>query len=346
MPLQLGPFVDCYDCSCIEDALRDDFTQSVCRLLAQRVGLHCSNPECRAYTSGPQTDPGKAVNVGVAAHITAASLGGPRFDSSLAERERRGAANGIWLCQTCAKLIDSDTPRYTTAILNKWKADAERDARSRIGKTNQTFSKRSVAKAEQELKRNHRVRDELTRAFLKSPEERMALPRGGPQYRKFAEGEFIVHRLDDTAYPKCDDGPGISGWFKLEVFDFYFNGIEGILNIEYVLVSEFTKSWSPLPEDRVKESFPDGFWPVKVFKTGKIPWRNIRHYDLDGDEYYRSPHLYCLYSDNGMPYEGFECYQISENDSYHFPLPSDAHVELEKLLRLDPKAQNSWESLP
>jgi len=325
--------------------LRDDFTQFVCRLLAQRVGLHCSNPECRAATSGPQTDPGRAVNVGVAAHITAASSGGPRFDSALPERERRSAANGIWLCQTCAKLIDSDTPRFTTAVLNKWKADAECDARNRIGKTNQASSKRSIAKAEQELKRNHRVRDELTRAFLKSLEERMALPRGGPQYRKFAESEFIVHRLDDTAYPKSDDSPGISGWFKLEVFDFYFNGIEGILDIEYALVSEFTKSWSTLPEDRAKEPFPTGFWPIKVFKTGRIPWRNIRHYDLGGDEYYPFPHLYCLYADNGMPYEGFEYYQMPESESYLFSLPSDGRVELERLLRLDPKTQNRWECL-
>ena len=320
--------------------MRDDFTQSACRLLAQRVGLLCSNPECRAATSGPQTDPGKAVNVGVAAHITAASSGGPRFDSALSEKERRSAANGIWLCQTCAKLIDSDLPRFTTAVLTKWKTDAECDARNRIGKTNQAFSKRSIAKVEQELKRNHRVRDELTRAFLKSPEELMALPRCGPQYRKFAESEFIVHRLDDITYPRSDDSPGIDGWFKLEVFDFYFNGIEGILNIEYALVSESTKRWSTLPEEQAKDPFPSGFRPIKVLKTGRIPWRNIRHYDLRADEYYPFPHLYCLYADNGMPYEGFEYYQIPESDSYLFSLPSDARVELERLLRLDSKTQN------
>jgi len=32
-----------------------------------RVANRCSNPECRAVTGGPQTDPGKAVNLGVAA---------------------------------------------------------------------------------------------------------------------------------------------------------------------------------------------------------------------------------------------------------------------------------------
>ncbi len=252
------------------------------------------------------------MNVGVAAHITAASLGGPRYESSLTDKERRSAANGIWLCQTCAKLIDSDVCLYTTASLKQWKTDAEREALERIGKTNQKLSRRSVAKVEHELRRNHKVRDELTRAFLKTPSERMACGPGGAQYRKFAETEFIVHRVDDTGYPNIDGKPGISGWFKLEVFDFYFNGIEGVLSIEYVLASKYTKSWSTLPDDRIESHFPDGFWPVKVFKTGRIPWRNIRHYDLKGDEYYPFPHLYCRYADNGMPYESFEYYAISE----------------------------------
>ena len=225
--------------------MRADFSQVVCNSLAQRVGLHCSNPECRAYTSGPKSEPEKVVNVGVAAHITAASFGGPRYDSRLTDRERRSSANGIWLCQTCAKLIDSDTAVYTIELLKKWKTQAEGEARARIGKTN-TKASWAVRKAEEELKRNHRLRDELTRAFLKPPSERMSASPSSAQYRKFRETEFIVHRVDDTTYPNSDPSPGISGWFKLEVFDFYFNGIEGILNIEYVLVSEFTKSWSTL----------------------------------------------------------------------------------------------------
>jgi len=34
-------------------------------------------------------------------------------------------ANGIWLCQTCSKLIDSDQPGFATAKLAEWKSDAE-----------------------------------------------------------------------------------------------------------------------------------------------------------------------------------------------------------------------------
>jgi hypothetical protein len=154
-----------------------------------------------------------------------------------------------------------------------------------------------------------------------------------PAIPEIRETEFIVRRLDDSTYPDSDPSPGISGWFKLEIFDFYFNGIEGILNIEYVLMSDQTGDWSPLTSDQSEESFPGRFHRVKVFKIGKIPWRNIRHYDLRGDEYYPFPHLYCLYADNGMPYEGFRYYAISEDDSYHFALRAEAQIELAELLK-------------
>jgi hypothetical protein len=115
--------------------MSDDFSDAVKRTLANRVGHVCSNPECRAPTSGPQDDPSKAVNLGVAAHITAASPGGPRHDSSLSPEERSGHKNGIWLCQNCAKHIDNDPALFTVDALKKWKSDADAEAKRRVGKT-------------------------------------------------------------------------------------------------------------------------------------------------------------------------------------------------------------------
>jgi hypothetical protein len=80
--------------------MADDFSEQVRKALALRVGSHCSNPDCRVLTSGPQEDPAKAVNLGVGAHITAASPGGPRFDAELIPEERCSPTNGIWLCTT------------------------------------------------------------------------------------------------------------------------------------------------------------------------------------------------------------------------------------------------------
>jgi hypothetical protein len=115
--------------------MRDDFGEDVKRKLAARVGYCCSNPECRAPTAGPQDDPFGAVNLGVAAHITAASPNGPRYYGALTPEKRCHFDNGVWLCQNCAHLIDSDVTHYTEELLRAWKAVAEDRARNSIGKT-------------------------------------------------------------------------------------------------------------------------------------------------------------------------------------------------------------------
>ena len=78
---------------------------------------------CDHFGTGERPD--KAVNVGVAAYITAASIGGPRYDASLSKAERAAAENGIWLCQTHAKLVDNDPIRFNTGVLRQWKDEAE-----------------------------------------------------------------------------------------------------------------------------------------------------------------------------------------------------------------------------
>jgi len=119
---------------------RDDFTETTKQLLAKRVGFRCSNPMCRAATSGPSDDPDKVVNLGVAAHITAASEGGPRFGPDLSADKRSDSSNGIWLCQNCAKLIDSDTSRFSVHLLNSWKYAAEIAAKIELGRNTNTSS--------------------------------------------------------------------------------------------------------------------------------------------------------------------------------------------------------------
>ena len=117
---------------------RDDFNQETKESLAKRVGMRCSNPNCRKLTSGPAVDPAKSVNVGVAAHIAAASPGGKRFDYTQTSEQRRSITNGIWLCQTCAKLIDSDAERFPAVLLHKWKSISEEAARYEV--ENKTMS--------------------------------------------------------------------------------------------------------------------------------------------------------------------------------------------------------------
>lgn len=104
---------------------RDEFPGSVRTVLGNRAGGVCSNPVCGCPTGGPHSDPTKSLNIGVAAHIAAASPGGPRFDANMSPQERSGIENGIWLCQSCAKLVDSDAQRFSVETLRRWKISAE-----------------------------------------------------------------------------------------------------------------------------------------------------------------------------------------------------------------------------
>ena len=107
---------------------RDEFSKDTKDIVAKRVGLRCSNPNCRRPTSGPQTHPRKTVNIGVGAHITAAAAGGPRYDEQVSQEERCGIENAVWLCQNCAKLIDNDVTRYTPDLLHRWRRLSEEAA--------------------------------------------------------------------------------------------------------------------------------------------------------------------------------------------------------------------------
>lgn len=104
---------------------RDDFSSKTKDLLANRVGRRCSNPNCRRPTCAAATNPDKFTNIGVASHICAAANGGPRYDENMTPEDRKSFENGIWLCQSCSKLIDTDTTFYTKDLLLAWKEIAE-----------------------------------------------------------------------------------------------------------------------------------------------------------------------------------------------------------------------------
>ena len=107
---------------------RDDFSSTVKLIIAQRAGYRCSYPDCSCGTIGPAVDSQKAVNVGEACHICAASPGGPRYDPNMTSEQRMSADNGIWMCRLHAAEIDRDVNRYTVELLRKWKKIAEEKA--------------------------------------------------------------------------------------------------------------------------------------------------------------------------------------------------------------------------
>jgi hypothetical protein len=109
---------------------RDDFKQTTKTALAKRVGYCCSL--CSASTLGPDATPDGSVNIGVAAHMSAAAEGGPRYDADMSPEDRAHISNGIWLCQNCAKQIDDDVARFDVEALKEAKVKAEELARRQL----------------------------------------------------------------------------------------------------------------------------------------------------------------------------------------------------------------------
>jgi hypothetical protein len=104
----------------------NDFGESTKRAVALRAGYRCSFPGCGQLTVGPSDEsPHSITNIGVAAHICAASPNGRRYLATMTPRERSDIANAIWLCSNHAALIDRNAAIYTIDSLREMKRDHE-----------------------------------------------------------------------------------------------------------------------------------------------------------------------------------------------------------------------------
>ncbi|MFA5829232.1 MAG: hypothetical protein WC843_01940 [Candidatus Gracilibacteria bacterium] len=106
---------------------RDDFDPKTIEAIGKRASYICSNPTCKSLTLCPSaTDESKFIYVGKAAHITAAAVGGPRYDETLLSDERKSIGNAIFLCSNCADMIDKNKGiDFTIDQLKKWKQEHE-----------------------------------------------------------------------------------------------------------------------------------------------------------------------------------------------------------------------------
>lgn len=203
---------------------RVEFTAGVKSILAHRAGYRCSKPCCRALTVGPGVTPiDSKINLGVAAHITAASPGGPRYDGSLTEEERGSVPNGIYLCQTHAKEIDDDPAGYDVFTLRAWKRDAENDASASLGKpiSGQSLSASvevMLSRADDEsLTIVGKINlPDLTKVLitLLAPESNRML---GQAHSVINEGAFATAGFSNGGQPH------IAGWYEVEVLAHFNN---------------------------------------------------------------------------------------------------------------------------
>lgn len=120
----------------------DRFKQAVVTTLAKRAANRCSNPDCRAITSGPADAPMGSVNVGEAAHIYGAHPGSARYEADMSSADRSAIANAIWLCGNCHKLVDDDEQRFPAGLLFEWQREHERVIAEQIGKAGAELRRR------------------------------------------------------------------------------------------------------------------------------------------------------------------------------------------------------------
>ena len=102
-----------------------------------------------------------------------------------------------------------------------------------------------------------------------------------------------VNRIDD--YPNLQETKGISPWFKVGLLDTYYKGIKVGLGWEGLLES---------PQGLRKADYKAGErGELNAMLTGEIPYDFIETMNVDGDEYYYLPHIFCHFAHKGEPYE-------------------------------------------
>jgi hypothetical protein len=103
---------------------RVNFLKSTRKILAGNAGHMCSFYDCGKPTIGPEIKGDGTVGVkgiAVAAHIYAASPGGPRPPVGLTDKEIRAESNGIWLCPDDALKVDTFQFEYPPELLLQMK---------------------------------------------------------------------------------------------------------------------------------------------------------------------------------------------------------------------------------
>ncbi|WP_266157225.1 hypothetical protein [Dyella silvatica] len=244
---------------------RDDFSQSVKTVLAGRAGWKCSFPQCNRSTAGPAVEShDKWIKNGVAAHITAAAPGGPRYDASISPDQRSDISNAIWMCPTHGSLIDKEQAAYTVEEIKSWKIEAESRAARELERSSAThpsqatspYSSKDIATLASysgvmsyqviELIRGERF-GSFVRHDVTNPLYQILEMKGNPRY-KFQNSALEKLRQNLAS--------------EVEAFFTHFGQQSAGLpsGYEYINVSEFSRND---PESR-------SYWEEQIYETQRL----------------------------------------------------------------------------
>jgi hypothetical protein len=119
-----------------------------------------------------------------------------------------------------------------------------------------------------------------------------------------------VNRVD--SYPDVNEnGKGISPWFRIWLLDTYHRGI--LVGLRFGSLKECPDGY------RLRDYINGEEGDIKLFLVGEIPFKSIETVNMDGDEYYPYPHIFCHFDHNGEPYERlFFCEEISKTNGHPY----------------------------
>lgn len=102
-----------------------------------------------------------------------------------------------------------------------------------------------------------------------------------------------LSRMD--SYPQGLGGKGVSPWFRSALVDTYDKGVVVGLGIGGLKECEEGYRFNDWMNGEASDH--------TVYLLGNIPYDSIASVNLDGDEYYSFPHIYCHFEFDGQPYQ-------------------------------------------
>ena len=132
-----------------------------------------------------------------------------------------------------------------------------------------------------------------------------------PENRKM-RSSMLLRAFNGVQYPDKNepDGYGEYSWFRAEIKSLYHKGMEFTIGIEEIQVFG-NHTWDLVTYG---DKPTDGL--VKVAKVGQINFADIVDYDIDGDEHYNYPHVYCRFKYRGTPFENIYYYNLDKTYEY------------------------------
>ena len=123
----------------------------------------------------------------------------------------------------------------------------------------------------------------------------------GEYFRRFSHSEVLIRSIYDKNYP--DNPIDFPGYFKAEVYNWYHNGIE-VSAYPYGVNAKLRRLKAGAC---INSEDPHDYEIVecRLDVMGCIPFESIIEYDMDGDEYYPFPHLFCDYPCGSDPFEEY-----------------------------------------